>query len=137
MTESSPAAACSPPPRLYDQGGPDGGCRTLQRVSKAAMRVQPVAPFQVAHQYPPGQSPKDEHPPSWGKLVSHQCCSIDGVAVVVHSTERRPDGWSYNVVEQRSEPAWVGYYHHKPTGKRVRAANSANALGLAQLLDAL
>jgi hypothetical protein len=40
-------------------------------------------------------------------------------------------------VEQRSEPAWVGYYHHKPTGKRLRAANSPNALQLAQMLDAL
>lgn len=101
------------------------------------MRVQPVPPFEVAHQYPPGQSPRDEHPKAFGKLVSHRCYSIDGVQVVVHSTERKRDGWSYNVVEQRSEPAWVGYYHHKPTGKRLRAANSPNALQLAQLLDAL
>lgn len=101
------------------------------------MRVQPVSPFDVAHQYPAGGAPSDEHPERWGKLVLHQCYSIDGVPVVVHSTERRRDGWSYNVVEQRDLPAWVGYYHHKPSGKRIRAANSPNALQLAQLLDAL
>ncbi len=101
------------------------------------MRVEPVADFVVAHQYPKGGAPSDEHPERYGKLVSHRCCRIDGVDVVVHSTERKRDGWAYVVVEQRSQPAWVGYYHHKPTGKRLRAANSPNALQLAQLLDAI
>lgn len=100
------------------------------------MRVQVVPDFVVAHRYPEGQAPADEHPPKWGKLVLHRCCRIDGLDVVVHSTARRADGWSYNVVEQRDRPAWVGYYHHQPSGKRLRAANSPNALQLAQLLDA-
>jgi hypothetical protein len=101
------------------------------------MRVQPIPDFVAGHRYPPGKAPGDEHPKGWGPMVSHRCCNIDGVACVVHSTERRKDGWSYNVVEQRDQPCWVGYYHHAPTGKRMRAANSPNALQLAQLLDAL
>jgi hypothetical protein len=101
------------------------------------MRVEQVPAFEVAHRYPEGGAPKDEHPPRYGKLVLHRFCRIDGVDVVVRSTERNRDGWSYNVVEQRDEPAWVGYYHHKPSGKRLRASNSPNALQLAQLVDAL
>lgn len=101
------------------------------------MHAQQVAEFVVGHQYAPGQSPRDAHPERYGPMVSHRCCIIDGVAVVVHSTKRLRDGWSYNVVEQRDQPCWVGYYHHAPTGKRLRAANSPNALQLAQLIDAL
>lgn len=101
------------------------------------MRVQPVPDFVVAHSYPEGKAPGDLHPPRFGKLVVHRCCRIDGIDVVVRSTERQRDGWSYNVVEQRDRPAWVGYYHHKPSGKRLRSANSPNALQLAQVLDAL
>ena len=100
------------------------------------MRVEPVADFVVSHDYPKGGAPSDEHPERFGRMVLHRCCRIDGLNVVVHSTERR-DGWSYNVVEERGRPAWVGYYHHKPSGKRLRAANSPNALQLAQVLDAL
>ncbi len=101
------------------------------------MQPVPVAPFTVAHVYPQGQAPSTEHPDRFGPMVQHRCFSIEGVEVIVHSTERGRDGWSYNVVEQRDRPVWVGYYHHAPTGKRLRAANSPNALQLAQVLDAL
>jgi hypothetical protein len=97
----------------------------------------PVPSFVVAHTYPAGGAPGDEHPPGWGPLVVRRCARFGLVDVVVHSTERRRDGWSYNVAEQRDVPAWVGYYHHAGTGKRLRAANSPNALPLAQVLDAL
>jgi hypothetical protein len=99
--------------------------------------IEPVPDFVVGHTYPEGKGPSDEHPERYGKMVAHRCYRIDGVEVVVHSTERQRDGWSYNVAEQRDRPAWVGFYHHKPSGRRVRAANSPNALMLAQVLDAL
>lgn len=101
------------------------------------MRWQELEPFEVAHLYPQGQSPRDEHPKAWGKLELRRYGVADGTAVVVYSTRRRGDGWSYNVVEERDRPAWVGYYHHAPTGKRIRAANSPNAMPLAQLFGAL
>lgn len=101
------------------------------------MSWQELAPFDVAHLYQPGQAPADEHPPAWGKLELQRYGVLDGTALVVRSTRRRKDGWSYNVAEERDRPAWVGYYHHKPTGRRLRAANSGNALELAQLLGAL
>lgn len=101
------------------------------------MRAQSLPDFAVGHEYPKGQAPSDEHPERFGRMTLHRCFRIDGIEVVVHSTERQRDGWSYNVVEERARPAWVGYYHHKPSGKRLRAANSPNALQLAQVLDAL
>ena len=94
-------------------------------------------PFEVAHLYPKGKAPGDEHPPAWGKLELRRYGIAEGTAVVVYSTRRRRDGWSYNVVEERDRPAWVGYYHHAPTGRRIRAANSPNAMQLAQLFGAL
>lgn len=100
-------------------------------------RWQPLPAFAVAHSYPPGHTPAEQHPPAWGRLEITRHGLADGVAVVVRSTQRRKDGWSYVVVEQRDRPGWVGYYHHQPTGRRLRAANSPDALALAQLLDAL
>lgn len=100
------------------------------------MRVEAVERFEIAHTYPPGKAPADEHPERYGPMKRHWCCRIDGVYCIVHSTDRAKDGWSYNVVEQRDRPAWVGYYHHQPSGRRIRAANSPNALQLAQLMDA-
>jgi hypothetical protein len=103
------------------------------------MRFVPCAPFKVAHVYKPGQSPKDEHPPKWPPLKREltRFGTVGGVAVVVRSTPRRKDGWSYNVAEERDRAAWIGYYHHGPSGRRIRAANSPNAMELAQLFDAL
>lgn len=96
-----------------------------------------IAPFDAAHIYPKGKEPAAEHPPAWPPMTKRRCVEVDGLAVCVYSTERREDGWSYNVVEQRDEPRWVGYYHHLQSGARIRAANSGNAINLALLLDAL
>lgn len=101
------------------------------------MRVRELAPWQTGHQYPEGEGPEAMHPPKWGPLVKHRFCEVDGVAVVVHSTERNKIGVSYNVVEQRDQPAWVSYFHHRESGNRVRVHNSPNSLNLTFLLDAL
>lgn len=102
------------------------------------MRWQPLAPFAVRHAYPAGQDPRDDHPPGWGKLELHSYGAIQGGwHVAVHSTRRRADGWSFNVAELQSQPMWLSYFHHLPTGKRLRVANSPNALQLAQEFDAL
>jgi hypothetical protein len=99
---------------------------------------QDVPAFLVRHVYAAGEAPRDHHPHGWGRLEFHRFGKLgNGWHVAVHSTKRRKDGWSFNVVELEARPIWVAYYHHAPTDKRVREANSPNALHLAQVFDAL
>ena len=82
---------------------------------------RPIAAFLEAHDYPPLQSPQDEHPPGFGKIASHWYGEREGGwQVVVHSTKRRDDGWSYNVAVERDAPNWVSWFHNAETGARLR-----------------
>lgn len=94
------------------------------------MQWRPVAPFDVAHPYPTGQAPRDHHPPGWGKLERHEYGELGPgrQRVVVHSTKRRRDGWTYHVAELAHFPGWVAYFR-SPTGTRVEHARSGDTLG--------
>lgn len=77
--------------------------------------------FKAGHEYPPNQSPRENHPVhGYGKLAS-AVYMTDGVRTIsVRSTDRRRDGWSYVVVACKEQPWWFSYFHHSRTGKRVR-----------------
>lgn len=82
---------------------------------------QPAAAFLERHEYPTGKAPQDHHPPGFGKITSHWYGEREaGWQVVVHSTTRRADGWSYNVAVERREPHWVSWFHNALTGARLR-----------------
>ena len=131
-----PCCSVQPPPGCTTRAAPTAGAARSSRGARPCEGAA-GAGLRGGHQYPPGGSPSDAHPERYGKLVHHRCYAIDGVDCVVHSTERSATAGRSNVVEQRHRPAWVGYYHHKPSGKRLRAANSPNALELAQPWSAL
>lgn len=94
---------------------------------------QEAASFVDRHLYPAGAGPKDVHPKAFGKLERHWYGRHGDLVVAVHSTERRKDGWSYNVAIERDRPEWLGWFHHV-TGRRIRHASSADPAGLAGLL---
>lgn len=97
----------------------------------AASSWQPSIAFVERHIWPRGGSPKDHHPKHFGKLSSEWFATKDGMQVVVRSTKRLEDGWSYNVAVERERPAWVSWFHHAPTGKRLRHLGSEKPLELA------
>lgn len=102
------------------------------------MRWRPAAPFQTAHAYAPGQEPKDFHPTSWGPLELHRFAELPGgLKVVVHSTARRHDGWSFNVAELERYPGWISYFHNLKSGTRIQSHRSANEIAgqLAQAFE--
>lgn len=81
-------------------------------------------PFRERHAYPPGQAPADVHPALYGPLLRHDYGVINDpwiqdAAVAVHSSARRGDGWSHHVVQMQAWPAWLGYFHHAGTGRRI------------------
>lgn len=94
--------------------------------------------FLTRWKYGPGEAPEDHHPQAWPKLEVHRYGSLidrsDGMprwTLAVHSTRRARNGWTYNVVELKSRPVWVAYFHHHQTGQRVQHARSAGARELA------
>lgn len=101
-------------------------------------RWEDLPPFPKGAVYAPGASPAEHHPAQWGKLERHRygCLSGPGGAwrVVVHSTRRSRDGWTYNVVELEAGPMWVSYFHNQ-AGDRIEHARSGNAGELAQALS--
>jgi hypothetical protein len=80
----------------------------------------PIAAFLERHAYPPGNAPQDHHPKPFGPIKSHWYGSRSGWEVVVHTTKRLPDGWSYNVAVERESPHWVSWFHNAKTGVRLR-----------------
>lgn len=97
-----------------------------------------AAPFKTSHVYEPGQAPKDFHPTGWGPLAFHRFGELAGRwRVVVHSTERRRDGWSFNVLEMEQFPAWVSYFHNARSKTRVQSHRSGDAIAgqLAQAFE--
>lgn len=95
----------------------------------------PVAAFVEQHEYPEGKGPQDVHPQGFGKIAHHAYLERDGWQVVVHSTERRGDGWSYCVAVERKEPKWFSYFRNHKTGARIRhlglhGERLAHALGV-------
>lgn len=91
----------------------------------SAARWTPVAAWPDRHAYPEGQAPRDAHAAAYGPMVAHRyglvsAPQITDAVVAVHSTARRSDGWSYVLVQLQAWPAWVTYFHHAPTGRRVR-----------------
>lgn len=82
---------------------------------------KPAPAFHEAHVYPALKSPRDAHPKMFGPIVSHWYGEREGGwQVVVHSTGRLPDGWSYNVAVERKAPHWVSWFHNAKTGARLR-----------------
>ena len=94
-------------------------------------------PFIERHVWPAGCSPRDHHPKHFGKLTStwYGCRRDGSMRVVVRSTKRLEDGWSYNVAVERDRPSWVSWFHHAPTGKRIRHLGSDKPLDLALAFD--
>jgi hypothetical protein len=83
--------------------------------------------FVAQHDYPPLQSPRENHPPAYGRL-QRAIYLTDGVRnISVRQTARRRDGWSYVVICCKEQPWWFGYFHHARTGKRVRHSGTAPA----------
>lgn len=103
------------------------------------MRWRPGAPFKTAHAYPPGQGPKDHHPPGWGALERRRYLELGAKRwrCVVLSTARRRDGWSFNVVELEEFPSWLSYWHNRKTGTRIQSHRSGDAVAgqLAQAFE--
>lgn len=83
------------------------------------MRWSALEAFEVVHEYPPGQSPGENHPSAYGRLEHARFMSDGQWSIAVRSTGRRHDGWSYNVVTCREHPWWFSYFHHERFG-RVR-----------------
>lgn len=79
------------------------------------MLWRPSSPFRTAHVYPPGHSPREHHPPQWGKLELQRYGELgpSRLRAVVRSTRRRGDGWSFNVVELEQYPGWISYFHFR------------------------
>lgn len=98
-----------------------------------------AAPFEPAHVYDEGQAPSDHHPAGWGKLELHRFGELGALRwkVVVHSTARRKDGWSFNVVQMERFPAWLSYFHDSKSGTRVQSHRSADHIAgqLAQAFE--
>ena len=95
-----------------------------------------IAPFQTSHAYPPGQAPCDHHPPQWGPLTFRRYLELGGRwKASVHSTERRRDGWSFNVLELADFPAWISYWHNAKSKTRVLSHRSADPMA-GQLVQA-
>jgi hypothetical protein len=103
-------------------------------------RWRELPPFKHGATYAAGASPRDYHPPRYGKLELHRYGRLslaDGTTfkVMVHATRRRRDGWAYVVAELASSPMWVSYFHSDRTGQRVEHARSGNAQQLAEALS--
>lgn len=97
------------------------------------MKWKPAPAFEDRHPYEPGDGPRDVHPRVFGKLERHWFGQQPpGLVVAVHSTRRRPDGWSYNVAIERDRPEWCAWFHHRE-GSRILHANSPGAVRLARL----
>jgi hypothetical protein len=98
-----------------------------------------TAPFEVAHRYQPGQAPRDHHPAQWGRLERTRYLELGEKRwrVVVRSTARRHDGWSFNVIEMADFPSWVSYWHNGKSGVRVQSHRSGDAVAgqLAQAFE--
>jgi hypothetical protein len=76
--------------------------------------------FVEEHEHPPNQSPRENHPPAYGKLLG-ELYLTDGVwTIAVRSTALRRDGWRYVVVTCKERPWWFSYFYNARTGKRVR-----------------
>lgn len=83
-------------------------------------------PFAVVHEYPAHQSPHENHPEAYGRLLRKPVFLTDGTTTIeVRSTARRPDGWSYNVVRCKERAWWFSYFHNARTGKRVRYSGTS------------
>lgn len=106
-------------------------------------RWTPVAPWVDRHAYPEGQAPRDVHAEAYGPMVDHRYGMVDEprmrhTVVAIHSTARRSDGWSYVLVQLQAWPAWLTYFHHAPTGRRVRQESGGPATlahALARVFD--
>lgn len=68
--------------------------------------------------------PRDYHPDGYGKLDRRWYGQRGGLSVQVCSSARRSDGWSYNLALTNGGAIWIGFFHHRGTGKRVLHAYS-------------
>lgn len=102
------------------------------------LQAREIAPFETSHAYAPGQAPRDHHPEGWGQLEFRRYLELGGRwKVVVYSTPRRADGWSFNVVEMEQFPAWISYFHNRKSKTRVQSHRSGDAIAgqLAQAFE--
>lgn len=107
------------------------------------LRWKPVPRWERGHAYPPGKGPQAVHPAQWGKLERHAYGAVfDPIdperpicLVAVHSTQRSPDGWTYNVAELANRPSWAAWFHHGPTGQRVMHKSTDDAATLERAFD--